>query len=279
MESLPTEILAHVFEQFSKCEICQKDCLRATKKWKSLFRCSDTCARWSKIIEGMPTYQFGCLSDFQYWEETRQLYYINHIMKTTQWEDPRARIMRQRLEQCNIGKCFPDYNEIISVTIDIKNARSLGLKVLNLKQTFSNDFLDKNGLIIHSIDQAGPVALNGKIKGSRVNRGIAGVQYTSKLNEVGQKIWVQKIKYNNNLTKLPISLIKGLDENWKGNSILQVNGIDLNFPRTFSDALQIIKDVVENPKFQTVELLINQNIDISGYIRFGCCGNYNQYPI
>ena len=41
MESLPAEILAHVFEQFSKCEICQKDCLRATKKWKSLFKCSD----------------------------------------------------------------------------------------------------------------------------------------------------------------------------------------------------------------------------------------------
>ena len=245
MESLPTEILAHVFEQFSKCEICQKNCLRATTKWKSLSMCFDTCARWSKILADKPIYKFGWLSNSQY----------------------------------VIGKCFPDHQDIISVTIDIKNARSLGLKVLNLKQTFSNDFLDKNGLIIHSIDQAGPVALNGKIKGSRVNRGIAGVQYTSKLNEVGQKIWVQKIKYNNNLTKLPISLIKGLDENWKGNSILQVNGIDLNFPRTFSDALQIIKDVVENPKFQTVELLINQNIDISGYIRFGCCGNYNQYPI
>ena len=244
MELLPAEILAHVFEQFSKCEICQKDCLRATKKWKSLFKCSDTCARWSKILADKPIYKFGWLSDSQY----------------------------------VIGKCFPDYQDIISVTIDIKNARSLGLKVLNLNQTFSRDFLDKNGLIIHSIDQAGPVALNGKIKG-RVNRGIAGVQYTSKLNEVGQKIWVRKIKYNNNLTKLPTSLIKGLDENWKGNSILQVNGIDLNFPRTFSDALQIIKDVVENPKFQTVELLINKNVDISGYIRFGCCGNYNQYPI
>ena len=126
-----------------------------------------------------------------------------------------------------------------------------------------------------------PVALNGKIKG-RVDRGVAGVQHTSKLNEVGQRIWVQKIVSttdNTNLKKLPTSLIKGLDENWKGNSILQVNGIDLNFPRTFSDALQIIKDVVENPKFQTVELLINKNVDISGYIRFGCCGNYNQYPI
>ena len=200
-------------------------------------------------------------------------------MDVPQWEDPRARIMRQRLEQCNIGKCFPDYNEIISVTIDIKNARSLGLKVLNLNQTFSNDFLDKNGLIIHSIDQAGPVALNGKIKGSRVDRGITGVQYTSKLNEAGQKIWVQNLLTTPISKKLPTYLIKGLDENWKGNSILQVNGIDLNFPRTFSDALQIIKDVVENPKFHTVELLINQNVDISGYIKFGCCGNYNQYPI
>ena len=247
MESLPTEILVHVFEQFSnsKCEICQKNCLRATTKWKSLSMCFDTCARWSKILAGKPIYKFGWLSDSQY----------------------------------VIGKCFPDYQDIISVTIDIKNARSLGLKVLNLKQTFSNDFLDKNGLIIHSIDQAGPVALNGKIKGSRVDRGITGVQYTSKLNEAGQKIWVQNLLTTPISKKLPTYLIKGLDENWKGNSILQVNGIDLNFPRTFSDALQIIKDVVENPKFHTVELLINQNVDISGYIKFGCCGNYNQYPI
>ena len=243
MESLPTEILAHLFEQFSKCEICQKNCLRATTKWKSLSMCFDTCVRWSKILAGKPIYKFGWLSHSQY----------------------------------VIGKCFPDHQDIISVTIDIKNARSLGLKVLNLKQTFSNDDLDKNGLIIHSIDQAGPVALNGKIK-SRVGRGVTGVQYTSKLNEVGQRIRVQKI-LSRNLKKLPTPLIKGLDENWKGNSILQVNGIDLNFPRTFSDALQIIKDVVENPKFQTVQLLINQNVDISGYIRYGCCGNYNQYPI
>ena len=244
MESLPAEILAHVFEQFSKCEICQKNCLRATTKWKSLSICFDTCARWSKILAGKPIYKFGWLSDSQY----------------------------------VIGKCFPDHQDIISVTIDIKNARSLGLKVLNLKQTFSNDFLDKNGLIIHSIDQAGPVALNGKIN-SRAERGISGVQYTSKLNEVGQRIRVQKLLTTPISKKLPTSLIKGLDENWKGNSILQVNGIDLNFPRTFSDALQIIKDVVENTKIQTVELLINQNVDISGYIRFGCCGNYNQYPI
>ena len=201
MESLPAEILAHVFEQFSKCEICQKDCLRATKKWKSLFKCSDTCARWSKILAGKPIYKFGWLSHSQY----------------------------------VIGKCFPDHQDIISVTIDIKNAKSLGLKVLNLMQTFTIDFLNQRGLIIHSIDQAGPVALDGKIK--------------------------------------------DLDENWIGNSILQVNGIDLKFPMTFADALQIIKDVVENPKFQTVQLIINQNVSISGYIRFGCHGNYNQYPI
>ena len=136
-------------------------------------------------------------------------YSINHITKTTQLEDHRAQIMQQH----NIEKCFPDYNDIISVTIGIKNAKSLGLKVLNLMRICPIDFLNEHGLIIHSIDQAGPVALNGKIKGSRVNRGIAGVQYTSKLNEVGQKLWVQKIKYNNNLTKLPTSLIKGLDEN------------------------------------------------------------------
>ena len=40
-----------------------------------------------------------------------------------------------------------------------------------------------------------------------------------------------------------------------------------------------IKDAVENPKFQTIQLIINQNVSISGYIRFGCHGNYNQYPI
>ena len=247
MESLPTEILVHVFEQFSnsKCEICQKNCLRATTKWKSLSMCFDTCVRWSMILAEKPIYKFGWLSDSQY----------------------------------VIGKCFPDHQDIISVTIDIKNARSLGLKVLNLKQTFSNDFLDKNGLIIHSIDQAGPVALNGKIKGSRVDRGITGVQYTSKLNEAGQKIWVQNLLTTPISKKLPTYLIKGLDENWKGNSILQVNGIDLKFPMTFADALQIIKDAVENPKFQTVQLIINQNVNISGYIRYGCHGNYNQYPI
>ena len=232
MELLPAEILAHVFEQFSKCEICQNYCLRAIKNWKSLSKCSDTCARWSNIIEG---HQFRFLSDSQYWEESRtaegQLCYTNRITKTTQWKDLRAQIMQQH----NIEKCFPDYNDIISVTIDMKNAKSLGLKVLNLMQTFSIDFLNKRGLIIHSIDQAGPVALDGKIK--------------------------------------------DLDENWIGNSILQVNGIDLKFPMTFADALQIIKDVVENPKFQTVQLIINQNVNISGYIRFGCQGNYNQYPI
>ena len=140
------------------------------------------------------------------------------------------------MQQHNIEKCFPDYNDIISVTIDMKNAKSLGLKVLNLMQTFSIDFLNKRGLIIHSINQAGPVALDGKIK--------------------------------------------GLDENWIGDSILQVNGIDLKFPMTFADALGIIKDAVENPKFQTVQLIINQNVSISDYIRCGCPhGNYNQYPI
>ena len=41
------------------------------------------------------------------WEETRtaegQLYYMNHITKTTQWEDPRAQIMQQRnIEQQQI---------------------------------------------------------------------------------------------------------------------------------------------------------------------------------
>ena len=35
---------------------------------------------------------------------------------------------------------------------------------------------------------------------------------------------------------------------------------------TFADALGIIKDAVENPKFQTIQLIINQNVSISGYI-------------
>ena len=51
MESLPTEILDHVFDQFpNKCEICQKKCLRASPR-QELSKCSNTSERWNRIIE------------------------------------------------------------------------------------------------------------------------------------------------------------------------------------------------------------------------------------
>ena len=51
MESLPTEILDQIFNQFlNKCEICQKQCLRASPK-QELSKCSNTCERWNSIIE------------------------------------------------------------------------------------------------------------------------------------------------------------------------------------------------------------------------------------
>ena len=119
----------------------------------------------------------------------------------------------------------------------MKNAKSLGLKVLNLNQAsiIGEDwpFHDK-GIIIHSVNEDGPVALDGKIK--------------------------------------------GLNKNWIGDSILQVNEINV-MRLSFSNALQIFKDIVENPKLQTVRLIVNQNVSISGYIAYGCHGNYNQYPI
>ena len=112
MESLPTEILAHVFEQFPKCEICQKYCLRASK-WQTLQMCSDTCLRWNKILlEG----------------------YSKNV----------------------INKCFSEFEDVISVTIDMKNTESLGLNVCS--------FYDPR-VIIHSIRNGGPVAQDGKING------------------------------------------------------------------------------------------------------------------
>ena len=181
MESLPTEILAHIFEQFPKCEICQKNCLRASK-WQALQMCSNTCARWNKILEGKTIFQqYGCFSD----------------------------------SQSVIGKCFPEVKDVISVTIDMKNAKSLGLKVLNLPrgQTFGYSHFRK-GINIHSIKEDGPVALDGKIKG--LKNGIAG------------------------------------------DSILQVNEINLA-SLTFDEAFQILKDVVKNEKLQSVRLIVNQN--------------------
>ena len=51
MESLPTEILDHIFNQFpNKCEICQKKCLRASPR-QELSKCLNTCERWNAVIE------------------------------------------------------------------------------------------------------------------------------------------------------------------------------------------------------------------------------------
>ena len=172
MESLPTEILAHVFEQLTKCEICQKNCLRASGWQTALQMCSDTCARWNKILE-----------------VTLKSKYL-------------------------IVKCFPDFgmNDVISVTIDMKNAKSWGLTVLNDSYP---PYLKSKGIVIYSIQEDGPVALDGKIKGFNIKR--------------------------------------------IGDSILQVNEINL-VGLAFDEALQILKDVVENQKFQNVRLIVGQNV-------------------
>ena len=50
MESLPIEILDHVFNQFpSRCEICQQKCLRALA-WQEFKKCANTCKRWNLWI-------------------------------------------------------------------------------------------------------------------------------------------------------------------------------------------------------------------------------------
>ena len=64
MESLPTEILDHIFNHFpNKCEICQNKCLRALG-WQELSKCSKTCERWNRIIEEIDTLE-KCFSDFE----------------------------------------------------------------------------------------------------------------------------------------------------------------------------------------------------------------------
>ena len=50
MESLPIEILDHVFNQFpNQCEICQQKCLRALA-WQEFKKCANTCKRWNLWI-------------------------------------------------------------------------------------------------------------------------------------------------------------------------------------------------------------------------------------
>ena len=64
MESLPTEILDHIFNHFpNKCEICQNKCLRALG-WQELSKCSKTCKRWNRIIEEIDMLE-KCFSDFE----------------------------------------------------------------------------------------------------------------------------------------------------------------------------------------------------------------------
>ena len=51
MESLPIEILDHVFNQFpSRCEICQQKCFRALA-WQEFPKCANTCKRWNLWIQ------------------------------------------------------------------------------------------------------------------------------------------------------------------------------------------------------------------------------------
>ena len=51
MESLPIEILDHVFNQFLKrCEFCQQKCLLALT-WQEISKCANTCKRWNLWIE------------------------------------------------------------------------------------------------------------------------------------------------------------------------------------------------------------------------------------
>ena len=186
MESLPTEILVHVFEQFPKCEICQKNCLR-TSTSRALSKCSNTCARWNKILEG----------DFQ------------NV----------------------IGKCFPEFEDVISVTIDMKNARSWGLKLIN----WYEPFVTSRGMTIFSFNfdgifscpPGGLMALDGKIKGYKLR--IA--------------------------TLAPV-----------GDSILQVNNINL-VGLALDEALRILKDVAENQKFRTVKLIVGKNVSIPSGIK------------
>ena len=68
MESLPTEILDHVFNQFpNRCEICQQKCLRALPT-QEFSKCSNTCKRWNGWIE-KKIRKIGvlkkCYSDFE----------------------------------------------------------------------------------------------------------------------------------------------------------------------------------------------------------------------
>ena len=51
MESLPTEILDHIFKQI-KCESCQKYCDQIELNY--LYQeCSKTCSRWNNVLENM----------------------------------------------------------------------------------------------------------------------------------------------------------------------------------------------------------------------------------
>ena len=69
MESLPIEILDHVFNQFpSRCEICQQKCLRALA-WQEISKCAITCKRWNSLIEKKKIRDIGilkkCYSEFE----------------------------------------------------------------------------------------------------------------------------------------------------------------------------------------------------------------------
>ena len=196
MESLPTEILAHVFEQFPKCEICSKNCLRASKRLKALSKCSDTCARWNKILEGKVG-QFSSNMDLDFLVTLKSKYLL--------------------------AKCFSYFGDwLLAVNIDMKNAKSWGLTVLEL----NTSVVTSKGIFINSIQEDGPVALDDNI--------IITV----------------------------------------GDSILQVNEIKL-VGLKFKWALRILKDVVENQKFQTVRLVVGKFVSFSDYPCYGHLSQIN----
>ena len=63
MESLPTEILHHIFKQI-QCKSClETDCLRTNKDYYLYdYKCSKTCSRWNKLFRGRKDriYQLAC---------------------------------------------------------------------------------------------------------------------------------------------------------------------------------------------------------------------------
>ena len=124
MESLPTEILDHVFNQFPKiCEICQQKCLRASST-QEFSKCSKTCERWNGLIE----------------------------------------------KKLPLKKCYSDFENLISVTLNIQRKGKFGMK-LWLPMTDPNaNIVDYHKTVVHvapivdSIIENSLVDRDGRIK-------------------------------------------------------------------------------------------------------------------